>query len=383
MKIFTGRIRAVIRDATMQSYEKFLGANPDMLVKHQAMVDVTVQKMIDAGVSDPSNSCTRIDWDDTEMTALESVRRSQMITVSAGYRHMETEAYEAEFGKFEENQMASKGHKPWVYEGREGYYVPDRKQTQFKHQTMDEMVARTHISSTKDGLTKDDMVSMMKAFMSAQKARSLGHDGTAAAAGALLGEPAVEDVSNLATSPPSVKQPAAGQQGPGSPLDAPSSSGRGGASGTETPNVAKSKAKPRAQPKAQAAPKAQAESTEAKADTKAAAAAAKKRGRPTKDWEPVVAKMVETFQTSHASDPCHWGAEAKTQLKIIADSVKEINTRIQKATEQSELLTYTKLKKTLGVMSAIVKVVKDHGLDSEEFRKEYDLQDSGSPAFSQ
>ncbi len=391
MKVFVGRIKACIKDATLSTYEKCLGQDSAMLAKHQALVNVIVQKMVDSGVTDPWENWARVDWEDAEQTAMEHVKRSQLITTTPGFCHMETEEYEAKYGNFETNNMSAKGHKPWTYNGKEGYYVPDPKITKFKFHEVDETVARTTIGTSTEGLSNSDMVSMMKAFMAARRAAALGNDATAVAAGMVL-DPAAQVVPP-ASSPPSAKgQQSGGQQpspvgGSSPPMpkqpaagEGPSSSGAGAAPDPHAAPAAGGRRRAAAKKAAAAKPKTEIGSEKIGGEQAAedATKGSKKRGRPTKSWEPIVQKMVDSFAESTSSGPCYWGAEAKTQLKVIADYTKEVGVRITKATEDSELLSYSKLKKTLGVVSSMVAVVKDHGLESDEFRRVYDLQVGGS-----
>jgi hypothetical protein len=52
------------------------------------------------------------------------------------------------------------------------------------------------------------------------------------------------------------------------------------------------------------------------------------RGRPKKDWAAEVGKLEAAFASSLPTDPVFWGAEAKTQLKIIGQYFKDIGARI-------------------------------------------------------
>eukprot|EP00959_Pyramimonas_sp_CCMP1952_P438798 9186514-Pyramimonas_sp.AAC.1 len=57
--------------------------------------------------------------------------------------------------------------------------------------------------------------------------------------------------------------------------------------------------------------------------------------------------------------------------------MKDISARCRKTKDEAEAIILERLMKELGVISAFVTVVKDHGFESEQFKEAYDLQVRG------
>ncbi len=66
-----------------------------------------------------------------------------------------------------------------------------------------------------------------------------------------------------------------------------------------------------------------------KASGSKAAVAAKSggRGRPRKDWNQELDKLVTSFFEAPSTDPLFWGSESKTQVKLIQQALKDVATR--------------------------------------------------------
>ncbi|CAK0852432.1 unnamed protein product, partial [Prorocentrum cordatum] len=309
-------------------------------------------------------------------------RRQAVVEGAGGYRHLPIAEYEQEFKKFETNGMAAHGHKEWTYNGVPGYYVPNRTTT-FKFVTIDESVVTTQAGSTEGcEITKAQLDRISSAFFtdlmsfvngrgnSAEPAMlrvNLGSQGDVA----LPAPPASSDsalpagASPAASPPPKGPPPAAEPEpGSGNKRGAPADAVDGAAEDLET------KPKPARKSGGKAAAAGQASTS---------AGAKKKAGKPPKKWGPVIEAVRTSFANSSSNDPNFWGSEAKTQIKQMNAYSKDILSRCRKTTDAEEVTTLERLMKELVVMIAFVTVVKDHGVDSEQFKEVHDLQVEGLP----
>ena len=96
------------------------------------------------------------------------------------------------------------------------------------------------------------------------------------------------------------------------------------------------------------------------------------RGRPKKDLKIEADKYLTQSATSLPTDSAWWGAEAKTQVKVIQNLQKEIPVRLKMTGDLHEIDVLNKADKQLTSMANLVEEARAHGLNSPEFNKMYD-----------
>ena len=310
---------------------------------------------------------------------LDIIKRNQAVVERPGYRHLPTKEYEREFGTFSA-ELEAEGHKPWAFEGKEGYYVPNNVTT-FKFVQIDESVRTTSAGSTESGeLSRADLDRISDAFMIDLEAYIRGPGHVARGREAAL----TRVTRGSEGSMPQVDAPAGSTRPAGSPVQMHAlsppvkESEVGPPTGARRPAASRGNAQPTPD-KAETDPPGAAEGAPLKGKKQKGSAptGAGKRGRPGKDWATIVKELSVKFSKSSSSDACFWGAEAKTQIKELGGMSREIAARCRKTKDANEVNQLTALVKEVDSMTAFVTVVKDHGLESEEFKKEYDLQAVG------
>lgn len=106
-----------------------------------------------------------------------------------------------------------------------------------------------------------------------------------------------------------------------------------------------------------------------KAASKAKANKTGTRGRPRKNFVVEVEKLAAQFQEASAVDPMWFGAEAKTQLKILRHMDKEICARLKTVEDLKEHHDISVAQKKLLAIISLVEGVDSHGVDSAGFQK--------------
>ena len=71
-----------------------------------------------------------------------------------------------------------------------------------------------------------------------------------------------------------------------------------------------------------------------------------------------------------------WICEAPTKLRDLGRLAKKVSNRIRNSGDTNEVRDLRELLKKLNIIIAMVQVVHDHGSQSQEFCKVYDLEES-------
>ena len=395
VKVYCGLFHGV-EGMSMTLYANLLGEH-QLIEQHQKMVELTVQRCIKKGTA----SC-HVDWENLEEEAVSIVNTSKVLEEAPGFVHWEKTLYEGQHGTFPDNGKASQGHFEYTTKaGIVAVCIPAEKKTNIKF--IDEaVVERRRKVSLSGDLTDNQQItrlSMLQTLVTPGKLRRRG--GVGGMVSAMLQDqlPAQSDTA--------IDLSSSGNARPSMRDEQPASSGP-----FTTPSPRKNLQSPTAQEpptggKTPVLPKAK--------------AGAKKKGRPPIDYDAKVSQLRNTFYESPPTDPCWWGSEAITQQKYIGNlkkdivintnayhcymslplqdvvaivichcpclclallpsiiieyhHSKEIDEKNKKQTIDPERARdNTKLSKQLWAMIAIVKIVADHGLDSDEFKKTYDL----------
>ena len=73
-------------------------------------------------------------------------------------------------------------------------------------------------------------------------------------------------------------------------------------------------------------------------------------------------------------DVLWWGAESKTQVKMLREVIKKVDDKTRGATEVQEVTALTSVIKKVTAIAEVVDVASQHGLEGEDFQRVYDLQ---------
>ncbi len=109
------------------------------------------------------------------------------------------------------------------------------------------------------------------------------------------------------------------------------------------------------------------------ADKGGAADGKKARGRPRKDLSVEVGGIEQQLVKAPSNDTVWWGAEAKVQVKTLQTLLKDIGTRLKSSTDMEEINTLGMLQKKVTSIVMVVDAVRQHGLESDDFRDIFDL----------
>lgn len=283
--------------------------------------------------------------------------------------------YEAEFGPLETNGKRRLGHHESTDEqGNIVVIVPDKPVVRIEFNERNQVQRSKEIGSSRDDVAPGMLAKRQKAIADAMMP---GYGGKFVKPGtlveSLLEVPGASGSVSSASSAPSSAAHAVVACPPSSqavvvPAHAVAA---GGSSGPSVGIGGSGGARPRqaAAPEVAAAP-ATSRARSSGAGEKPVAKAAS-RGRPKKDWVTDVERVVGRFVEAAPSDLVWWGAEAKTQLRVLKQSEKEIATRIKSADILEKLGLKAALKK-LSAVIAFVQAAQQHGVDTEEYKRIHD-----------
>ena len=82
------------------------------------------------------------------------------------------------------------------------------------------------------------------------------------------------------------------------------------------------------------------------------------------------------FRETPEDSKLWWGSEAPTKLRDLGRLAKKVSNRIRNSGDTNKVRDLRELMKKLNIIIAMVQVVHDHGSQSQEFCKVYDLQES-------
>ena len=98
------------------------------------------------------------------------------------------------------------------------------------------------------------------------------------------------------------------------------------------------------------------------------------RGRKPKDLPGHMVKLATEFKEAPPDAPLYWAAEAKTGMKLFEKLNKDAQDRIKKSSDQEESTRLRCILKHTTAIYNVLNITNIHGLDSQEFADEFDMQ---------
>jgi hypothetical protein len=386
-KYHSGFIKATM-GLSITAYEGYL-AQADRLQKHQRVIAELVLNCIARG-----GISGKVDYAILEEQVLVHVHKKDTVIKKPGYSHIEWNYYclHNNGDPFQNGKHASQGHTEHMLEGVRGVLVPDAPISRIEFndtQSAELQITKTERSDT-DGIVAKHAALANSFFGFTQN--NVGSCIDSLLASTLSkGEEQIELQAQLPAQPhaPSasssmqINQFMPQQSLAMSPTPTPQ---RAHPSPThmlappQSPVVQDGKAPiRRASAKAApATPRRDGDGASGGLGHGAAgggpgSAAKRKQGRPKKDMRKMVDEQLQVFVAARADDVVWWGAEAKSNLKGLRIIHKEIIDKIKTATNMAEVLELGCMDKQMHSMIETLDIVRNHGVNSPEFKEVFDL----------
>jgi len=351
----------------MTTWESEVGESDKSLASHQELVLVTIDSMISTG----GNRRAHIDWDKADALTLERVQTLAMKITHPGWKHIGWDKYFAEHGDPVTN---GRGDVRFQLQGIDGVLVPkeDVREIEFSETIAAQLKQNTNFDAAgalSVEQARENLSNMGSTFMPGGVSSAASSSfGMLSQISGSMGLPAPRQPLALPAAPTPASAPAgipAPPVQPSGPSAPPSSAG------PETERPKKSRAKAKAKP----APAPPAPGTPAPAPrAPSGAGGAQKRGRPAKNIDGELDKLVAEFAVASPSDPLFFGTEAKTAIGKFEALNKGVQQRTQRTTIPAELEHLRIQMKTTSAIHAVLTAIKTNGASSEAFAKVYDDQ---------
>ena len=353
---------------TSDQYEVYLGHSPERLERHQKNIQYMVWDIIRRG----GQLSGHINWealDNTVTLSLENNARQRVIEPTMAWLELGNGDYEAEHPGGLTDERRREGHQLYVHNGRRGVKFPETKRVRFENSTERSVRQKTDIGTSGAQDSLYDAKGLQAQF--AAIAGSLGR-GSA-------GHTVAKALDNILEPTTDTQDGASASVVDGG--DSSESLGGSGATGQgESNGTLKEAPKPRGKTVTKGKAKAKAASKPSSTESTTPKASPAKsinsdgRGRPKKDWLKEVELELAMFAASPKEDPIYWGSEARTKVKELEKKTTDIKNRLRATNDIDEDRQLKYCIKCIGIEKSMIGVVSDHGLESKEFEKTFDLQ---------